>query len=139
MGFKLNRDSMIVATVIVSESELEYHLKDYKKGLEDASPSYFNSILSSMGMDITLPVIKQKGLQHRNRLNQVVTCDRWIGEERQDPEWIMSGYASKEAVDKYSGNKILEDLYRSRQLTKDAQLALEDRDRHSVIDETEWE
>jgi hypothetical protein len=72
-------------------------------------------------------------------MNQVVTCDRWLGEERQDSDWINSGYASREARDKYSGNRILEDLYRSRNLTADAQSILEDRDKHTVVDESNWE
>lgn len=138
-SYTLNRDSMIVATVVVSASELYKTQAQYFPGFEDEFPEIFQGWLYQLGMDIKQPVIKQSNLRHRNRLNEVVLCDRWFGEERQDEEWINSGYASKEAKDKYSGNKILEDLYRSRQLTVDTQQALEDRDRHTVIDESSWE
>lgn len=139
-NYKLHRESLIVALVVVSESELEYYLGDkYYKGVEHEDQANFNSWLTSMGVDINRPIIKQKNIKHRNRLNQVVVCDRWVCEERQDPEWIFSGYASKEAKDRYSGNQIVEDLYRSRNLTLDAQIMLEDRDKYSKIDESVWE
>jgi hypothetical protein len=86
-------------------------------------------------MDIDKPVLRQDGLQHRNRLNEVVVCSRWVGEERLDEAWLYSGYASREAIDKASGSKILEDLYRSRYLTQDAQDSLEARDRYNVVKE----
>jgi hypothetical protein len=139
MTFKLTRDSMIVASVFVSESELKVAKPEFYSGYEDKNPTAFKQWLYELGVDTNLPVAKQKGLKHRNRMNQVVVCDRWLGEERQDEEWINSGYASREARDKYSGNRILEDLYRSRNLTVDAQNILEDRDKHTVIDESNWE
>ncbi len=133
---KLNRDSLIVANVIVSESELLAYNPDFFKGI---TPELFKKSLYELGIDTNLPIIQQSNIKHRNRLNQVVKCNRWVGEERLDPQWICSGYASQAAKDKASCNKLLEDLYRSKALTKDAQLALEDRDRHTVIDETMWE
>jgi hypothetical protein len=139
MTFKLTRDSMIVASVFVSESELKVAKPEFYSGFEDKNPTVFKQWLYELGVDTNLPVAKQRGLKHRNRMNQVVTCDRWLGEERQDADWINSGYASREARDKYSGNRILEDLYRSRNLTVDAQNILEDRDKHTVIDESNWE
>ena len=81
----------------------------------------------------------QPNIQHRNRFNEVVICDRFVGNERIDPNWINSGYASKEAKDKASSNKILDDIYRSKLLTEDIQLSLEERDKYSTIDESEWE
>lgn len=133
---KLNRDSLIVANVIVSESELLSYNPEFFKGI---TPDKFKKALYELGIDTSLPVLQQSNIKHRNRLNEIVKCNRWVGEERLDPEWITSGYASQAAKDKSSGNRLLEDLYRSKSLTKDAQAALEDRDRHSVVDETVWE
>lgn len=133
---KLNRDSLIVANVIVSESELLAYNPDFFKGI---TPHEFKKALFELGIDTNLPILQQSNIKHRNRLNEVVKCNRWLGEERLDPEWITSGYASQEAKDKASGNKLLEDCYRARALTRDAQIALEDRDRHAVIDESQWE
>lgn len=63
-------------------------------------------------------------------------CSRWVGKERLDDKWIKSGYASKAAIDKSSGCRLLEDSYRSRQLTEDIQARLEERDaRASKTDE----
>jgi hypothetical protein len=129
----LDRTSMIVAQVVVSESEIKEVLPDFN------SATYaLHNILYNLGMDVSKGIEQQNGLMHRNRLNKVVKCPRWVGEERQDEEWINSGYASQEALDKYSGNRILEDLYRSKNLTQDAQIALEERDKYTKIDESEW-
>ena len=136
-NFLLNRPSMIVAQVEVSESEIQKVLPDF--GSSYYNTQKLNDILFELGMDVSKNVEQQNGLKHRNRLNEVVRCTRWVGSERQDEEWINSGYASQEALDKYSGNRILEDLYRSKNLTEDAQLALAERDRYSKIDESEWE
>lgn len=137
-SYKLNRNSMIVATVIVSESEIQSVLPDYSAKWETDFPEEFKKLLWDLGLDTALPYSRQDGLTHRNRLNQIVLCSRWIGEERQDETWVKSRYSSQEARDKFTGNKILEDLYRSKNLTKDAQEILEDRDRHTIIDESSW-
>lgn len=129
------KESAIVATVIVSESELR---KVYNLSEPVSEDSIFNKILFDMGLDTNRTVTRQDGLWHRNRLNEVVLCSRWIGEERQDNEWITSGYASQEAKDKAKCNRMLDDLYRSKNLTKDTQQVLEERDRYTIIDETVW-
>lgn len=136
---KTKRSSLIVAKVIISESELAIGIPEYNSNYEQEHPGKFKQVLYRLGIDVSLPYARQDGLWHRNRLNQVVLCSRWIGEERQDRNWVRSGYASREAVDKYSGSKILEDLYRMKSMTQDAQEHLEDRDRYSVIDETQWQ
>lgn len=135
---KEKRSSMIVAQVIISESELVLIVPDYTAQYELDNPAKFRKHLYSLGMDVSLPFERQDGLYHRNRLNKVVLCSRWVGNERQDEEWITSGHASREAIDKYSGSKILEDLYRERNATQDTQDYLEGRDKYSVIDETVW-
>lgn len=135
---KEKRASMIVAQVIISESELVKVLPNYSATFETENPSDFADILWQLGMDTSLPYYRQDAIRHRNRLNEVVICSRWVGESRQDEPWITSGYASKEAIDKYSGSKILEDLYRERSATVDTQEYLESRDKYAVIDEAQW-
>jgi hypothetical protein len=126
---KQKRSSAIVAMVIVSESELAKVIPDYDYRLEKEQK--FDEILYALGADVSKPYLRQDGLQHRNRFNEVVVCSRWLAYERQDSVWIESGYASKEAIDKATGSKILDDLYRSKYLTEDAQQLLEARDRGS--------
>lgn len=131
--------SQIVAKVIVSESEIQKLKPEFNEKYANENPTEFNDILFQLGMDVSLPVTIQRGLKHRNRLNEVVTCTRWIGDERLDNAWLKSGNASQEAKDKSCDNKILDDMYRMKSLTNDTQAVLEERDRYSVIDETVWE
>jgi hypothetical protein len=126
---KQKRSSAIVAMVIVSESELAKVIPDYDYRLEQEQK--FEEILYALGADVSKPYLRQDGLQHRNRFNEVVVCSRWLAYERQDSAWVESGYASKEAIDKAAGSKILDDLYRTRYLTEDGQALLEARDRGS--------
>jgi hypothetical protein len=131
---KYTRPSAIVALCIISESEIVKILPNYSCIYED-DEERFKSFLFSIGMDVNKPYQRQDGLQHRNRFNEVVVCSRWVGEERIDSDWLKSGYASKEAIDKASGSKILEDLYRSKYLTEDTQALLEARDKYNKIEE----
>lgn len=130
------RPSAIVALCIISESEITKVIPNYSSDFENKETS-FKLFLYSLGMDVSKPYKRQDGLQHRNRFNEIVVCSRWVGEERIDSEWINSGYASKEALDKASGSRILEDLYRSKYLTEDAQALLEARDKYTTITEDE--
>lgn len=130
------RPSSIVALCIISESEIVKVMPNYSADFENNTEE-FHKMLYALGMDTERYVLRQDGLQHRNRLNETVVCSRWVGEERLDEAWLHSGYASKEAIDKASGSKILEDLYRSRNLTQDAQDSLEARDRYNVVKEEE--
>lgn len=135
----LKRESLILAYTPISLSEV-YHVfpAEYYFGFEVDNPIRFKEMLFTLGLDVSLPYDKQTGLLHRNRLNKVVKCDRYVGEERQDKDWITSGFASREAIDKYSRNKILEDLYRMRNCTKDTEAVLASKDHYTVIDETQW-
>lgn len=135
---KSKRASMIVACCIVSESELQLAVPDYSYEYENTHPEAFKSIMFDFGMDTSQEFKRQDGLTHRNKLNQVVTCSRWVGNERIDSAWVESGYASKEAMDKHSGSKILEDLYRKRGETQDIQDYLNERDAYAVVDEEVW-
>lgn len=129
---------MIVAQVIISESELAKVIPDYTAEFETDNPYKFRSLLWDLGMDVDKGFQRQDYLKHRNRLNEVVICSRWVGEERIDTEWVNSGYASIEAKDKYSGSRMLEDLYRAKSATVDIQDYLEDRDKYAVIDTSVW-
>lgn len=105
-------DSMlpIVAICVISMSEI---LKAKEVDLDKlaTSDNYFKEVLYSLGLDVSFP-FDVKLLQHRNKFNEVVTCDRICGMERTDDSWISSGYASNEAKDKARNNKLLNDLYR---------------------------
>lgn len=92
--------------VIVSESELKLQ-DNYYEGFDENQPSKFNELLHELGCDINKPIEKQENVTHRNRLNQVVTCSRWIATERFDKEWINSGYASRDAKNRASGSKMV--------------------------------
>lgn len=134
----LNRDSLILAYSTISESELFYIYPDYTYDLELTNPVLFKSLLFTLGMDTNLKYLKQDNLIHRNKLNKVVQCSRYVGEERQDQEWLESGKASREALDKATKNRILEDMYRTRGFTKDTEAVQESKDYYTVIDETQW-
>lgn len=131
---KKNKSNQIVALCIVSESELVIGYPDYSSSWETKANDKFYRILYDLGMDTTYPVYRQDGLMHRNKVNQIVICSRFIGNERQDEEWVTSGYASREAKDKYSGSRLLEDIYRSKNLTEDTQYQLEKRDYYRTPD-----
>jgi hypothetical protein len=130
------RPNAIVALCVISESEIVTVMPNYSAEFENEEIK-FKSFLYSLGMDISKPFERQDGLQHRNRFNEVVICSRWVGSERVDEAWIYSGYASKAAIDKASGSKLTEDVYRSRYETEDAQAMLEARDRYTTITEEE--
>lgn len=129
-GNKLNGHSeqvnRICAVCIISESEIAKVIPDYSK--EFSERAEFIDFLYGLGIDTSKNIIRQDALQHRNRFGEIVICSRWVGNERTDKEWIKSGYASKEAIDKATGGRILEDIYRTKNLTEDAQIYLEKKD-----------
>ncbi len=134
---KTKKPNAVVALCILSESELARGIPDYSASFETEQPTKFKLLLSGLGMDISQPYIRQDGLMHRNRFNEVVQCSRWVGNERLDEAWLNSGYASAAAKDKAAGSKMIEDAYRMRQETEDQQAALERRDQYTVIQEVE--
>lgn len=129
------KHSSIVALCIVSESEIARVIPEYSYDMPNDNPVLFNLILFQLGIDTTKRIEIQTGLMHRNRLNEVVLCSRFVGEERQDVEWLNSGYASQHAKDKASGSRLLEDLYRAKNLTFDRQLMLEYKDKYKYTEE----
>lgn len=105
---------MITAICIVSASELALVKPDFTYDWAEANNKEFNELLFQFGIDTKQSIEVQEGLDHRNRMNNIVNCTRWVGHERTDKEWIESGNASREAKDKSTGNRLIEDLYRSR-------------------------
>jgi len=104
----------IAAFVSVSMSELAIAKPDITYDWIENNQSQFKDMLFQLGIDITMPIDKQEDVLHRNKLNKIVQCTRWVGEERQDLGWLDSPYASREAIDKKKNNKLLNDLYRLR-------------------------
>lgn len=100
----------MTAVVVVSESELKKTFSDWTQSYPFDNPESFNKILYSMGLDVNRGVELQENFVHRNRLNEVVVCNRWVGMERLDDEWVSSRYASREARNEASGSKLLKDL-----------------------------
>lgn len=134
MNKNTTRPNAIVALCIISESEIIKVMPNYSSDFEYRDDE-FKDFLYSLGMQVDRPYQRQDGLQHRNRFNEIVVCSRWVGEERLDEAWINSGYASRSAIDKASGSKLTEDIYRSRYETEDAQALLESRDKYATITE----
>lgn len=74
----------------------------------------FEEMLYDLGLDTKNYPYEVQNVQHRNRFNEIVSCERFVGNERTDRDWIQSGNASQEALDKAAGNKLLADLYVKR-------------------------
>lgn len=101
----------ISALVYVSMSELALEMPDITYDWVEKNPDEFRKILFDMGMDVNVPWDTQFNVQHTNRLGKKVVSDRFVGNERIDVEWVKSGYASRAAIDKSTGNKLLVELY----------------------------
>lgn len=54
-------------------------------------------ILFENGLDTAEPYSVEFS-QHRNLRGQIVSCDRYVGEERQCNEWLKSGAASWDCI-----------------------------------------
>ncbi len=104
----------IVAILVVSESEIATIEPWFTAEWAKENPDKFNQMLHGLGFDINSEIEVQEGLTHRNRFNSVITCTRWVGNERIDKEWLKSGHASQAAKDKACGSRLLEDLYRKK-------------------------
>lgn len=113
---KINTSS-IIALCIVSAMDIVELMPEFTYKWAEDNPREFNAILNQFGMDTKGFIEKQESVTHRTRLNKLVTCDRWVGDERFDKDWINSGYASREAKDKASGSSLLNDLYRHKGLS----------------------
>jgi hypothetical protein len=109
--------SNIIALVIVSAMDVHEVKKDFTYKWAEANPKEFNEILYAFGIDTSSFIERQENVTHRTRLNRLVICDRWVGNERIDKEWIESGYASRESKDKANGSQLLNDLYKYKGLS----------------------
>ena len=98
------------AIVIISLSEIQKVLPWITKDYVRTNLQEFNKILFSLGLDTSKNYEVQTGKTHRNKFNQVVSCDRYSGSERIDPEWIESRYSSREARNLASGSLLIQDL-----------------------------
>lgn len=72
----------------------------------------FDKLLYDLGLDTSIPYDWQVNIRHRNYFNEVVTCDRIVGNERLDCSWLETKLASVEAKDKARNSKLVIDLYR---------------------------
>lgn len=105
----------IPAIIQISLSEIQKVKPHVTKEWIESNQGEFMQMLHSLGADITYKVTEEYN-QHRNRFDEVVTTLRWTGEERADPDWLNSGYASEAAKDRGLNNRLLEDCYRIRGL-----------------------
>lgn len=108
----------IIALSYISFSELKRVDEKITPSWAENNIEEFNSILYQLGMDTEIPYDWQRNIPHRNQLNEVVRCDRIVGNSRLDKDWINSGYASVEAKDKSLRSKLLIDLYRMKGLVE---------------------
>lgn len=127
--------SMIAATLHISETEIAKFHPDYKYQWVSEEKQKLEDILHSLGLDTSQYWEYQEPCQHRNRLNQVVTSGRFYGTERTDEVWLNSGLASTAAKDKSRNSRLTDDLYRQRAMTIDTQMALENRDLYNLVEE----
>jgi hypothetical protein len=111
------KTSGIIAICIVSAMDVHEVKKDFNYDWAEKNPKEFNELLWQFGGETTGFIEIQKDVTHRTRLNRLVTCDRYVMNERFDKEWVESGYASQEAKDKASGSSLLNDLYRAKGLS----------------------
>lgn len=125
--------SKILALVYISSSEINKITPNWDENFCTEHHVLFTKMLHELGMDTSKPIEQQENLQHRNRFDEVVICTRWVGHERSDVEWIKSGHASQEALDRNKNSRLLDSSYRSRAFTIDAQEMLEERERRNKI------
>ena len=127
-----NYVSKIASKLHVSESELAMLYPDYSASWNEEK---VKKALWELGLNSNLDFEFQQASQHRNRANKIVTCGRFYGYEREDIEWIKSGFASQAVKDKLKNSRILDDLYRAKGLTEDCIEAAEWKDKYSECKE----
>ena len=131
-GFK----SMIDSTYIISESEIAILYPKYDVSWLVENIDSLKSVLWDLGMDtVNENFTLSEVVQHRNRLGKIVTSGRYIGIQRSDDEWLRSGYATQEAIDKARNSPMTDDLYRSKGLTTDMQASMEKKDSYQEFED----
>lgn len=108
----------IIALSYISFSEIQKVDKSITPEWAESNIDKFHKILFDLGLNTEIPYDWQRSIQHRNRFNETVTCDRIVGNERTDQDWVDSGFASREAIDKSRKSKLLTDLYRMKGLVQ---------------------
>lgn len=130
------RFSSIYAASYVSESEIKMLEPGYEANWETDYPEKFKDILWNLGLDSNYEYTRTDAVQHRNKLNKPVLCSRWVGNERTDLDWLHSGYASQEAIDKGKNSPLLDSLYKEKLFTVDTQFYLEEKDRSTKSEDS---
>jgi hypothetical protein len=111
------KSSSIIALCYISAMDLFEVMPSFSYKWAEENHELFNELLQQFGGDVSSFIEVQKDVTHRCRTGRLVTCDRYVLNERIDEEWITSGFASRESKDKYSGSKLLNDLYRMKGLS----------------------
>jgi len=104
----------IAAISYVSLSEIQTIANWVTEEFVEENPDIFKKMLFDLGMDVYNYPWEVQNVTHRNRFGNIITCPRYVGNERIDIDWVSSGNASYEAVAKSADNKILTDLFRMR-------------------------
>ena len=104
----------IAAILVVSESEIATVMPEFNLQWSKDNPEKFKQMLYSLGFDVNSEIECDEGLTHRNRFGAIITCARWVANERTDSEWVQSRYCSQAAKDKSLNNSMLNDLYRQK-------------------------
>jgi len=104
----------IAAIVYVSLSEIQTVAPFVTEEFIEENPDVFQKMLYDLGMDVFNYPTERQDVTHRNRFGNLITCPRWVGNERVDQLWVESPYASVEARDKSLNNYLLTDLYKSK-------------------------
>lgn len=71
-------------------------IKDFQVAFGNDDKQAIEKILFENGLDVEEHYTLEFS-QHRNLQGQIVSCERYVGEERQDTQWLKSGAASWEA------------------------------------------
>lgn len=106
----------IIAVTYISLSEIQTVRPEIDEQWTLDNADEFRAILYDLGADCYNYPVDIQNVTHRNRFDNLITCNRYVCNERQDREWITSGYASIEAYDKSLNNKFLIESYKSRGL-----------------------
>lgn len=108
----------IAAIEYLSLSELQTVANWITKEWIDENPDIFKKMMYDLGLDCYNYPVDEQLNTHRNRFGNIITTYRWVCNSRTDDEWINSKYASTEAKDRASGNRLLVDCYRMRGLVE---------------------
>lgn len=85
---------MIGHTLSISDLLL---IDDFKVAFGKDDKKTIERILFENGMDVSEPYSLEFS-KHRNLRGNIVSCERYVGEERQDRSWLKSGAASWDCI-----------------------------------------